>query len=96
MNSTFTIDSNYNYFYTSYGNDPVAIVAINKNYELVKVSGRRGIVTSWQQFETDGKKLKELVDAIKAYSGHEGLRLTDPQRCKSLRASESRRLRVKS
>ena len=57
--------SNYSYFYTSYGNGPEAIVGIKKDYELVKVSGR-GNVTNWQQFETGGEKLKELVEAIKA------------------------------
>ena len=70
--------SNYSYFYTSsfYEDGPVAIVGINKDYELVKVSGR-GNVTNWQQFETGGEKLKELVEAIKAYSGPEGQGLTD-------------------
>ena len=63
--------SNYNYFYTGYGDGPVAIVGLNKNYELVIVSGR-GNVTNWQQFETGGEKLEELVDAIKAYRGPEG------------------------
>ena len=57
--------SNYSYFYTGYGDGPVAIVGIDKDYELVKVSGR-GNVTNWQQFETGGEKLKELVEAIKA------------------------------
>ena len=62
--------SNYNYFYTGYGNGPEAIVGIKKDYELVKVSGR-GNVTNWQQFETGGEKLKELVEAIKADRGSE-------------------------
>ena len=57
--------SNYNYFYTGYGNGPEAIVGIRKDYELVKVSGRVN-VTNWQQFEPGGEKLKELVEAIKA------------------------------
>ena len=57
--------SNYSYFYTSYGNGPEAIVGIKKDYELVKVSGRRN-VTNWQQFETGDEKMKELVEAIKA------------------------------
>ena len=56
--------SNYNYFYTSYGNGPEAIVGIKKDYELVKDSGRIN-VTNWQQFEPDSEKLKELVDAMK-------------------------------
>jgi hypothetical protein len=68
--------SNYSYFYTSYGDGPVAIVGINKDYELVKVSGR-GNVTNWQQFETGGEKLKELVEAIKADRGPERKGLTD-------------------
>jgi len=68
--------SNYSYFYTGYGDGPVAIVGINKDYELVKVSGR-GNVTNWQQFETGGEKLKELVDTIKAYRGPERKGLTD-------------------
>ena len=57
--------SDYNYFYTGYGNGPEAIVGIKKDYELVKVSGRQN-VTNWQQFETGGEKMKELVEAIKA------------------------------
>ena len=68
--------SNYSYFYTGYGDGPVAIVGINKDYELVKVSGR-GNVTNWQQFEAGGEKLKELVDAIKADRGPERKGLTD-------------------
>ena len=56
--------SNYNYFYTGYGNGPEAIVGIMKDYELVKVSGRINI-TNWQQFEPGSEKLKELVDAIR-------------------------------
>ena len=67
--------SNYSYFYTGYGDGPVAIVGINKDYELVKVSGR-GNVTNWQQFEAGGEKLKELVDAIKAYRGPDRIGLT--------------------
>ena len=68
--------SNYSYFYTGYGNGPVAIVGINKDYKLVKVSGR-GNVTNWQQFEPGGEKLKELVDAIKADRGPERRGLND-------------------
>ena len=63
--------SNYNYFYTGYGNGPEAIVGIKKDYELVKVAGR-GNVTNWQQFEPGGEKLKELVEAIKADRYPEG------------------------
>ena len=65
MFETYEYVSNYNYFYTGYGNDPEAIVGIKKDYELVKVSGRQN-VTNWQQFETGGEKMKELVEAIKA------------------------------
>ena len=57
--------SNCSYFYTSYGNGPEAILGIQKNYELIKISGRVN-VTNWQQFEPHGEKLKELVDGIKA------------------------------
>ena len=68
--------SNYSYYYTAYGDGPVAVVGINNDYELVKVSGR-GNVTNWQQFEAGGEKLKELVDAIKADRGPERKGLTD-------------------
>ena len=63
MFETYEYVSNYNYFYTGYGNDPEAIVGIKKDYELVKVSGRVN-VTNWQQFEPGGEKLKELVEAM--------------------------------
>ena len=55
----------YNYFYTFsvYANYPEAIVGIKKDYELVKVSGWVS-VTDWQQFESGGEKLKELVEAM--------------------------------
>jgi hypothetical protein len=55
--------SNYSYFYTGNANDPEAILGIQKNYELVKVSGR-GNVARWQNFEPGGKILKELVEAM--------------------------------
>ena len=55
--------SNYSYFYTSYGNGSEAIVGIKKDYELVKVSGWVS-VTNWQQFESGGEKLKELVEVM--------------------------------
>ena len=55
--------SNYNYFYTGNTNDPEAILGIQKNYELVKVSGRIN-VARWQKFEPGGKILKELVEAM--------------------------------
>jgi hypothetical protein len=63
MFETYEYVSNYNYFYTGYGNDPEAIVGIKKDYELVKVSGRVN-VTNWQQFEPGEEKLKELVEAM--------------------------------
>jgi hypothetical protein len=63
--------SDYNYFYTGYGNGPEAIVGIKKDYKLVKVSGRINI-TNWQQFEPDSEKMKELVNAIKANRSSEG------------------------
>jgi len=55
--------SNYSYFYTGNANDPEAIVGIQKDYELVKVSGRIN-VARWQNFEPGGKILKELVEAM--------------------------------
>ena len=55
--------SNYSYFYTGNANDPEAILGIQKNYELVKVSGRIN-VARWQKFEPGGKILKELVEAM--------------------------------
>ena len=56
----------YNYFYTfslKFSNRPEAIVGIKKDYELVKISGWIN-VTNWQQFESGGEKLKELVEAM--------------------------------
>jgi len=55
--------SNYSYFYTGNANDPEAILGIQKNYELVKVSGRIN-VARWQNFEPGGKILRELVEAM--------------------------------
>jgi hypothetical protein len=55
--------TNYSYFYTGNANDPEAILGIQKNYELVKVSGRIN-VARWQKFEPGGKILKELVEAM--------------------------------
>ena len=56
--------SDYSYFYTGYGNGPEAIVGVDKDYVLVKVSGRINI-TNWNPFEPDSEKLKELVNAIR-------------------------------
>lgn len=55
--------SEYNYFYTGYTNSPEAIVGINKDYDLVRVSGW-GHTTDWQKIEPDSKKLKEIVEAM--------------------------------
>ena len=55
--------SNYSYFYAGNANDPEAILGIQKNYELVKVSGRIN-VARWQKFEPGAKILKELVEAM--------------------------------
>ena len=55
--------SKYSYFYTGNANDPEAILGIQKNYELVKVSGRIN-VARWKKFEPGGKILKELVEAM--------------------------------
>jgi len=65
MFETHEYVSDYNYFYTvsAYDNYPEAIVGIKKDYELVKVSGWVS-VTNWQQFESGGEKLKELVVAM--------------------------------
>ena len=65
MFETHEYVSDYNYFYTVsvYNNYPEAIVGIKKDYELVKVSGWVS-VTNWQQFESGGEKLKELVVAM--------------------------------
>jgi len=65
MFETHEYVSEYNYFYTAaiYDNRPRAIVGIKKDYELVKVSGWYTI-TNWQQFESGGEKLKEIVEAM--------------------------------
>ena len=62
MFETHEYVSEYNYFSTAsiYDNRPQAIVGIKKDYELVKVSGWVAL-TNWQQFESGGEKLKELV-----------------------------------
>ena len=67
MFETYEYVPDYNYFYTfsvkAFSNRPEAIVGIKKDYELVKVSGWVS-VTDWQQFESGGEKLKELVEAM--------------------------------
>jgi hypothetical protein len=55
--------SEYNYFYTTYQGYPEAIVGIDKDYDLVKVSGWAR-TTDWQEIEPDSKKLKEKVEAM--------------------------------
>ncbi len=55
--------SEYNYFYTTYQGAPEAIVGIDKNYDLVKVSGWAR-TTDWQEIEPGSKKLEEIVEAM--------------------------------
>ena len=55
--------SEYNYFYTNYQDSPEAIVGIDKDYDLVKVSGWAR-TTDWQEIEPGSKKLKEKVEAM--------------------------------
>ena len=53
----------YNYFYTTYQGYTEAIVGIDKDYDLVKVSGWAR-TTDWQEIEPGSKKLKEIVEAM--------------------------------
>jgi len=53
--------SEYNYFYTTYRGYTEAIVGIDKDYDLVKVSGW-GHTTDWQEIEPGSKKLNEIVE----------------------------------
>ncbi len=55
--------SEYNYFYTTYEGSTEAIVGIDKEYELVKVSGWAH-TTDWQKIEPGSKNLKEIVEAM--------------------------------
>ena len=55
--------SEYNYFYTNYQDSPEAIVGIDKDYDLVKVSGWAR-TTDWQEIEPGSKKLKKKVEAM--------------------------------
>ena len=56
--------SEYNYFYTTYqGGYIEAIVGIDKDYDLVKVSGWSR-TTDWQKIEPGSQKLKEKVEAM--------------------------------
>ncbi len=56
-------DPEYNYFYTTYQGSPEAIVGIDKDYDLVKVSGWAR-TTDWQEIEPGSKKLKEIVETM--------------------------------
>ena len=57
MFETYEYVSEYNYFYTNYQGSPEAIVGIDKDYDLVKVSGWAR-TTDWQEIEPGSKKLK--------------------------------------
>jgi hypothetical protein len=63
MFETYETVPGYKYYFTGYATSPDAIVGIQQDYELEKVSGWAN-KTNWQQFETDGEKLKELVEAM--------------------------------
>jgi hypothetical protein len=56
--------ADYNYFYTGPANSPAAILGIQQKFELVRDVGRGGSKTNWQQFEPEGTKLKEFVEAM--------------------------------
>ena len=56
--------ADYNYFYTGPASSPAAILGIQREFELVRDSGRGGSKTNWQQFEPEGTKLKEFVEAM--------------------------------
>jgi hypothetical protein len=64
MFETHEYVSDYHYFYTGDAKAPEAILGIEKDFDLVKVSGWAN-VTNWQKFEPGGEKLKELVDAMR-------------------------------
>ena len=71
MFENYEYDTKYNYYYTvsAYNDYPEAIVGIEKDYELVKVSGWVS-VTDWQQFEPDSEKLKELIGEMYTPTSH--------------------------
>ena len=56
--------ADYNYFYTGPVSSPEAILGIQGKFELVRDSGWGGSKTNWQQFEPQGTKLKEFVEAM--------------------------------
>ena len=64
MFETYEFVSDYNYFFDGYASSPEAIMGIQRDIELIKVSGWAN-KSNWQQFETDGAKLKELVEAMR-------------------------------
>ena len=59
----------YNYFYTRFASAPEAILGIQREFELMSASGWKGSKTSWQQFEPEGTKLKEFVEAMSSKPG---------------------------
>ena len=63
MFETHEYVSEYNYFYTNYKGSPEAIIGIDKDYDLVKVSGWAR-TTDWQEIEPGSENLKEIVEAM--------------------------------
>ena len=55
--------SEYNYFYTSYQGSPEAIIGIDKDFDLVRVSGWAR-TTDWQEIEPGSNNLKEIVETM--------------------------------
>ena len=64
MFETYEYVSDYNYFFSGYASSPEAILGIQRDFELIKVSGWAN-KTSWQQFEADGARVEELVEAMR-------------------------------
>ena len=64
MFETYEYVSDYNYFFSGYASSPEAILGIQREFELIKVSGWAN-KTSWQQFEADGARVEELVKAMR-------------------------------
>ena len=63
MFETYDYVSDYNYFFSGFASSPEAILGIQRDFKLIKVSGWAN-KTSWQQFETGSAKLRELVGAM--------------------------------
>ena len=63
MFETYEYVSDYNYFFSGYASSPEAILGIQREFELIKVSGWAN-KTSWQQFDADGARVEELVEAM--------------------------------